>query len=121
MREALEKRAGKIAFRTGEARSVVLRWRSLRRTLRDGDDSVSVAEERVLRLQTAVTACLRESVCLVTAARLCYIDSFAFRGVAQPGRALGSGPRGRKFESCHPDSSEVQPESRLRFPAGVRQ
>ncbi len=25
------------------------------------------------------------------------------RGVAQPGRALRSGRRGRKFESCHPD------------------
>jgi hypothetical protein len=25
------------------------------------------------------------------------------RGVAQLGRALGSGPRGRKFKSCHPD------------------
>ena len=23
--------------------------------------------------------------------------------MAQPGRALGSGPRGRKFESCRPD------------------
>src|SRR6266851_2703194 len=26
------------------------------------------------------------------------------RGVAQPGRALGSGPRGRRFKSCLPDS-----------------
>jgi hypothetical protein len=25
------------------------------------------------------------------------------RGVAQLGRALGSGPRGRRFKSCHPD------------------
>ncbi len=25
------------------------------------------------------------------------------RGVAQPGRALPSGGRGRKFKSCHPD------------------
>ncbi len=25
------------------------------------------------------------------------------RGVAQPGSALGSGPRGRRFESSHPD------------------
>jgi hypothetical protein len=25
------------------------------------------------------------------------------RGVAQLGRALGSGPRGRKFKSCRPD------------------
>ncbi len=26
-----------------------------------------------------------------------------FRGVAQPGGALGSGPRGRRFKSCRPD------------------
>src|SRR5712671_7822628 len=104
MREVLEKRAGKIAFRTGETRSVVFRGRSLRDTIHDGDDSVGVAEERVLHLKTAVAVRLRESVCLVTAAWLCYIDSLNFRGVAQPGRALGSGPRGRKFESCHPDS-----------------
>jgi hypothetical protein len=25
------------------------------------------------------------------------------RGIAQFGRALGSGPRGRKFKSCYPD------------------
>ena len=34
------------------------------------------------------------------------IDSVAFlrnRGVAQPGRALPSGGRGRKFKSSHPD------------------
>lgn len=29
------------------------------------------------------------------------------RGVAQPGRALGSEPRGRRFKSCHPDSPRV--------------
>ena len=28
-----------------------------------------------------------------------------FRDVAQPGSALGWGSRGRKFESCHPDST----------------
>ena len=27
------------------------------------------------------------------------------RDVAQPGSALRSGRRGRKFESCHPDSA----------------
>ena len=27
------------------------------------------------------------------------------RGMAQLGRALGLGPRGRKFESCRPDQS----------------
>jgi hypothetical protein len=33
------------------------------------------------------------------------------RGVAQPGRALGSGPRGRRFKSCLPDF--VRPLDRL--------
>src|SRR4051812_46223082 len=78
MREVLEKRAGKIAFRTGEARSVVLRGQSLRDSIRNDDDSVVALEGGVLGLKTAVAACLRESVCLVTAAWLCYIDSFAF-------------------------------------------
>ncbi len=31
------------------------------------------------------------------------------RGVAQPGRALASGARGRKFKSCHPDQSSRRP------------
>ena len=30
------------------------------------------------------------------------------RGVAQPGRALGSGPRGRRFKSFRPDQSHPQ-------------
>ena len=38
---------------------------------------------------------------------LCYNEQCArlkrFRGVAQFGSALGSGPRGRRFESCHSD------------------
>ena len=29
------------------------------------------------------------------------------RDVAQPGSALRSGRRGRKFESCHPDQRKV--------------
>lgn len=29
------------------------------------------------------------------------------RDVAQPGSALRSGRRGRKFESCHPDNVKV--------------
>ena len=32
------------------------------------------------------------------------IIALPFRGVAQPGRALGSGPRGRRFKSYRPDS-----------------
>ena len=30
-------------------------------------------------------------------------NGFIFRGVAQLGRALGSGPRGREFDSRHSD------------------
>src|SRR6266508_4049669 len=37
-----------------------------------------------------------------TRCRLPYYP-FTCRGVAQPGRALGSGPRGRRFESSRPD------------------
>ena len=33
------------------------------------------------------------------------------RGVAQPGRALGSGPRGRWFESSRPDQSNQQAQA----------
>ena len=33
-----------------------------------------------------------------------------FRDVAQPGSALRSGRRGRKFESCHPDFFENERE-----------
>ncbi len=32
------------------------------------------------------------------------------RGVAQPGSALGSGPRGRRFKSYRPDSFLLSPE-----------
>ena len=40
------------------------------------------------------------------------------RGVAQPGRALGSGPRGRRFESCLPDT--LRGRSRSGLPAQLR-
>ena len=36
----------------------------------------------------------------------------ARRGVAQPGRALRSGRRGRRFKSCHPDHLEQRPGPR---------
>ncbi len=39
------------------------------------------------------------------------------RGVAQPGRALGSGPRGRRFESCLPD--RVKGSESLRKPSAA--
>src|SRR5258706_6582290 len=41
-----------------------------------------------------------------------------FRGVAQPGRAPGSGPGGRRFESCLPDQPKAA--SSGTFPAGSR-
>ncbi len=41
-------------------------------------------------------------LCLVEAMKKHYTFP-EWRGVAQPGRALGSGPRGRWFESSHPD------------------
>ena len=39
------------------------------------------------------------------------------RDVAQPGRALRSGRRGRRFKSCHPDSKS-KAARRIRFAAG---
>jgi hypothetical protein len=39
------------------------------------------------------------------------------RGVAQPGRALGSGPRGRWFESNRPDHFSQAQESQFVVPA----
>ena len=33
---------------------------------------------------------------------------FVCRGVAQPGRALGSGPRGRRFKSSRPDQKSQE-------------
>ncbi len=38
-----------------------------------------------------------------------------FRDVAQPGSALRSGRRGRKFESCHPDTKKSADSRRLIF------
>jgi hypothetical protein len=35
------------------------------------------------------------------------------RGVAQPGRALGSGPRGRRFKSSRPDHNSSAPLQRV--------
>ena len=37
------------------------------------------------------------------------------RDVAQPGSALRSGRRGRKFESCHPDFVKASLSFRLAF------
>src|ERR1041384_8320743 len=38
------------------------------------------------------------------------------RGVAQPGRALGSGPRGRRFKSYRPDQLNQQLTARPQTP-----
>ena len=37
-----------------------------------------------------------------------------FREVAQLGRALGLGPRGRRFESCLPDVDFINPQRPLK-------
>ena len=42
-----------------------------------------------------------------SAPQIFYINN-VFREVAQLGRALGLGPRGRRFESCLPDHSYLQ-------------
>ena len=45
---------------------------------------------------------------------LCYNKDVVWRGVAQFGRALRSGRRGRKFESCRLDSGLVVKRLRRR-------
>src|SRR5205814_8336204 len=43
------------------------------------------------------------------------------RGVAQPGSALGVGPRGRRFESSRPDQKRSQPSQPTpRYPSNRR-
>ena len=44
----------------------------------------------------------------------CTMRGSQFRGVAQSGRALRSGRRGRRFESCLPDQSRLQKQNRLK-------
>ena len=54
----------------------------------------------------------------VAAGRGVVVNSSSCRGVAQPGRALGSGPRGRRFESSRPDHRNCKGRnSRKRVPA----
>ena len=45
-------------------------------------------------------------------ARLTRLSFRLKRGVAQLGRALGLGPRGRRFESCRPDTYDHDTRSR---------
>ena len=40
---------------------------------------------------------------------------FALRDVAQLGRALRSGRKGRRFESCHPDQKTSKPREKRGF------
>ena len=47
----------------------------------------------IFSLDNAGNGCILSALCFTT---IC-------RGIAQPGRALGSGLRGRKFKSCCPD------------------
>ncbi len=43
-----------------------------------------------------------------------YFCQVIIRDVAQPGSALRSGRRGRRFESCHPDGSGFNPFQKAR-------
>src|SRR6266850_3337662 len=46
----------------------------------------------------------------------CGIRPERHRGVAQPGSALGLGPRGRRFESSRPDQKRNQPSPQESLP-----
>src|SRR6266705_3364691 len=64
-------------------------------------------------LLTSAFCLLPSAFCLLTSdsltGRLCSIRiASAYRGVAQPGSALGLGPRGRWFESNRPDSLKAK-------------
>jgi hypothetical protein len=50
---------------------------------------------------------LPRSIFGVSASPVCWLTHRHPRGVAQLGRALGLGPRGRRFESCRPDSHDT--------------
>ena len=63
-------------------------------------------------LSSCIRACenacsaLGSSLNQVTVPRTCKFILCYYRGVAQFGRALGSGPRGRTFKSCHSDQKK---------------
>lgn len=48
----------------------------------------------------------QKNICLLEKNSI-FADKISVRDVAQPGSALRSGRRGRKFESCHPDNVKV--------------
>ena len=70
----------------------------------------------------AKPVCVEQYVCIPTmgAKKDCIfykVDVYycACRGVAQPGRVLAWGARGRKFESCHPDQKFKPPGGGFNF------
>ena len=52
------------------------------------------------RMDSTIRVFSQKSVCVFMCGGLICLRC---RGVAQPGRVLAWGARGRKFESCHPD------------------
>ena len=40
---------------------------------------------------------------------------FVCRGVAQPGRVLAWGARGRRFDSCRPDHNKIERHRKVSF------
>jgi hypothetical protein len=79
-----------------------------RAVLRVTDGQLSIAETDDDRVGCVVRVRGWQRRSLAVAGRFCMLpprsaDGDECRGVAQFGRALGSGPRGRRFKSCHPD------------------
>lgn len=63
----------------------------------------------------------KQSKCCLPRQRVAAIHRDAgFRSVAQPGRALSSGGRGRRFESCHSDQPIPSPPIPPPRPAAIR-
>lgn len=62
------------------------------------------------------TICIKKD-CVLESYRLYYP---ACRGVAQPGRVLAWGARGRRFDSCHPDQKFNRPSADFIFGLWVR-
>lgn len=62
----------------------------------------------ILPMQYGKTAARKANNKNIYAKKDCILESYrlyyrACRGVAQPGRVLAWGARGRRFDSCHPD------------------
>ena len=98
-----------ISFTFGVWLSLVVRWRAAAggRCRHDNEKQKQGVGQRTCeagrrlcfaRSRPRGARARHETMCPVFQFHIVY-----FRGVAQLGRALGSGPRGRKFESCHSD------------------